>query len=76
MTSPESRKVAQFNHNFIFDVLSAIVISFANRWLFLNIKNNVNLRKTRLFSKGRLLAHAQLCGNISRRKCPSYSLTL
>ena len=45
-------------------------------WLFLHIKNILNLKQTNFFSKTRLLAHVQLRENISSHKCLLYSLTL
>ena len=48
---------------FIFTELSENVNSFVQISLVIEIKKKVNLRKTRL------LAHARLYGNISRRRC-------
>ena len=41
----------QRNIFFIFDVLSETAITFVGIWLFLQIKNTVYLRKTRLVCK-------------------------
>ena len=52
-------------------ILSENMIIFVIMWASLKIKLFL-ISKKPIFSKTRLLAHAQLCRNISFKKCPLY----
>ena len=61
----------ELRQHFIFKVLTVNVVTFVRMWLFLEVKNIVNLRETCFFRK-RVCLHMRSCG-VLRRAEPANS---